>query len=750
MEQKNILSLGQNNIESTQNQLDLNLLSYQVSHPQQLENQENSSNIMNELENTDITMISEQTLLKKVKSQTRKLVYQNKIFQNAMCQVINQKEDQHVMISYQSEEHKNCIQNISSKYQKIFEKDKNSLQNDFYQQNQCQIKLKQTTINQVPINQSNCQQLKQFEKETDIAIQKDKQEHKIDLAVRTEQTNDLGNDNQQENSERKLIQQDKNSLHNGFSQKDGQIKQNQIKDELILNDNQTNSLQLKYFEEKINIDQQKNKQEHNKQLTLKPEQANDQENEKQQDEYLQQDYYSRNDSSNKEDQIKKNQISNEQHFNNQVDCKSIQEKNDLDFQNDEQQSINVQNLKDKQIYNQENVNLQEKTDRDKIQSQKQDQQIHIQLNTIQQPSQVQQHDILNMENISKQEGQSSQDTTSIPISQNTPIIQQKIQSILSQQTQQVTSKNIEKQHEISQSYSSQLKTKFDEIQAYQFNTDYEKLFEQEQIPLYKKVWEQEIFDRVNKNQSEIFKSQKSKIFERLKNEQFYLCKIVHSNQIEDLILGFFLDEQDNFDEQENLNEYIFKIIYSPVQSDIDLQDQIIKTLGFQLEVIKLEQENISILKFKKNDYLSFSNKFENLVQFKLNIQQIENNYEINSLNYQDCNECNDYKICQNKNCFKNIKYRISAFLKYKKYSYCEYQNKLIEGMIFQLDQDELVLEYLNFVYKTVFSFLENNQIDDKNTCQQQSDYCSEIISQNKQNFSFKEDDEQKSIIDFLI
>ncbi|KAL4509046.1 hypothetical protein ABPG73_006432 [Tetrahymena malaccensis] len=620
MEKQNILPEGQD----TQNQLDLNQLGQQVSYPQLFQNQESSSKIQNELEDTSISTISEQTLLKKLS-------------------IKRETSTQQYLIAIK--ENENYNEHISSKNPKILEQDKNSLQNDFSQK-QSQTKQKQTTIfERVPDNQINLLQLNYFKQKTDIDLTNDEKENSKEQTLKHEQqTNNYESDNQQKNSERKIFKQDKKCPQNDFLPKNTQIQEQQTIIEWVPN-NQINCRQLKYFDEKNNVSLQKNEQEHEKEQQLNQEQTNYQgDNYEQQnsDNKTNQQYnnYSANDFSIKQDQSKQNQNTRELISNNKISTTQIKEtleKTGRNLQNDDQQHINVQNLYDKQISNLVNVNSEKNTDNDKNQFQRQDQQIDDKQQITQQSDQILKKDILNLEIIYKQKGQTYKEEPNISCSQTISIVQQQILSITSQQIDQDIKKYVGKEDNSSPSYSSQLKKIFDEIKNYTFQ-EYYKSVELNQITFYKQVWEEEIFDRVNESivSSDQFKSQKQKIYESLKIKQLYLCKILYSNQLEDLIIG------SNFDNNNNYDEYIFKIIYNPVQSDIDLQSQIIKTLGFQFELIQLEQENILILGFKKNDYLSFSNQFELLVQFKSNIQETEQNYyEINRISCQKCSNCQD-------------------------------------------------------------------------------------------------------------
>ncbi|KAL4509049.1 hypothetical protein ABPG73_006435 [Tetrahymena malaccensis] len=585
MEKQNILSQGQDYIEPTIIQLDVNQLSQQVPHTQQFQNQKDSFDIQNELEATNITTISEQTLSKKVRSQIRRFLCQSRIIQNATCQVINQKENQHAILSYQNQDNTSSILQLSSKklidqsfqsqHEQIFQQDKDSQHNNFSQKGD-QIKLTQTTKEQIINKNTNYQKLKYIEEKIDKQLNNDQKEHKKEQNLLNEQTSDLRNANQQSYANKESFQLEINCPQNDLTQKKGQKK---------------------------------------------------------------------------DVQIDKDPISN-----NKNDCKEIipiQEKTEKNKQNSDQQHNHTQDLKQKEIHNEGKVNLKESTEEQKNQPQQQSQQIDDNQRAILQLDQIQQKDNLSQKNTTNHDSQSPKGTTSNQ--PNTPITQQEIQQ------------------DINMKYS-QLKELFHEIQDYKFDEYKIHIMYDQGLYQVKKLWEQEIFDEVNcsQTQNEKFKSQKLKIFERLKQEQFYLCKIIYSNQIEDLILGFYLDDYDDFEESENLDEYIFKIIYTTIESDIDLQNQIIQTLGLQFEIIKLEQENISILGFRKKDYLSFSEKIELLVECQSKLKQIEENYyEINSQNCQECQECNDQITCENKNCFKNIKSVIKDFFKYKKYWYCE-------------------------------------------------------------------------------
>ncbi|KAL4512656.1 hypothetical protein ABPG72_020493 [Tetrahymena utriculariae] len=277
-----------------------------------------------------------------------------------------------------------------------------------------------------------------------------------------------------------------------------------------------------------------------------------------------------------------------------------------------------------------------------------------------------------------------------------------------------------------------------------------------QLELNNITIQQEIQSKTNQQQFEIIKSAKklsnlsysyasqlNKIFGEIVAYKYTECEKKIKFEQKDLIIGFFQDQHENFD------DFIFKIIYNSIQSDIDSQTLILQTLGFQFELIKLDQENISIIILQKDDFLSIRDKLEQLVQFEQNIEQIENNYDINSQNCLECTICEDQNTCENQNCFKNIKSRIQKFLQKKKYSYSKYENKLVKGILFQLSKEKLITEYLNFVHNTIFSFLENDQIDEQNISQQQLIQITESVSEKKQISSLEEINQQINNVDII-
>ncbi|KAL4512749.1 hypothetical protein ABPG72_020586 [Tetrahymena utriculariae] len=369
--------------------------------------------------------------------------------------------------------------------------------------------------------------------------------------------------------------------------------------------------------------------------------------------------------------------------------KQFQEKTDNNnLKKDGYKQNKQQSLFHTQIIYQKNVTEQEDTEKKKYFTSQQDQYMYDQNKAIQFSDKMQQYSVSKLQNIFEQAVQKSE-------GRSTPLQPNLFEKSSTQLKQNEYEKILKiKQNQI-EGYFSQLKIIFDKIQDDQLH-EYTKIKEWDYVNKVKIEWDEQIFEKVNGNGIQ-----------------------------KDLLTGFIEHEYQSFD------NYIFKIIHRSVQFDKDSQIQIIQILGLESLIINLEQENISILIFQRDDFLSIQKKIEKLVQFVQNIQQFENNSDINSQNCLECTECQNQKTCKKYSCFKNIRSRILAFLQNKQYSYCEYQNKLINGLILKLSKEEFIVDYLNYVHKLIFSFLENDQIDESNTYQQQSIYfCQNRFEEN--------------------
>ncbi|KAL4508633.1 hypothetical protein ABPG73_006019 [Tetrahymena malaccensis] len=279
------------------------------------------------------------------------------------------------------------------------------------------------------------------------------------------------------------------------------------------------------------------------------------------------------------------------------------------------------------------------------------------------------------------------------------------------------------------SRQSELQKLFSQIQQYSYE-EYKQCqkWEQSEHQFVDLSWEEETFNNINQFQSKNFQNYKKNIFSKLKQNSQYLSKIFISNQKEDLIVGYKKEEQTYFiksdteqdvqvmgvkvldlNQKENIKiqEYVYKIMYNPIQSEVDQQIITVETIGLQIEHIQIEQENIDILIMTRDDFLKIQNQLKQLFDFKPYLSQKKMYHEINSKSCQYCNKCQQMKTCSDSKCFKNVKFRILGFLQNKNYKYCVYDDKKTQGIIFQfqLNEGEFIREYQYFVLKIIFSFI---------------------------------------------
>ncbi|KAL4489336.1 hypothetical protein ABPG72_018991 [Tetrahymena utriculariae] len=289
--------------------------------------------------------------------------------------------------------------------------------------------------------------------------------------------------------------------------------------------------------------------------------------------------------------------------------------------------------------------------------------------------------------------------------------------------------SIQQQRKLTENYASQVQELLDRIDEHSFqdlNIQQKELDQQKSefnpYGLYSKA----------------FENQKAKIFKKLNEDQFYLCKILASDNKQTLILGFQEKQSvSEFTGQNQNIQLIQLIIHNPAESEIVCLIQLFQTLQLKFHHFQIEQEKIQIFRFKKNEFLLIQEKFEVLTQFQTYIQQIKEYYEINSSSFLSCEKCSNQNICENYQCFKNVKTRILDFFKNKKYFYCEYQDKLIEGLIFQFNQEELSTFYINYAYELIFSFLKSEEINQKSQLKETDNQKINDYQQNSQTLNLQ-------------
>ncbi|KAL4509048.1 hypothetical protein ABPG73_006434 [Tetrahymena malaccensis] len=462
MEKQNISYRGQGEIEPTQNQVGLNQLSQQIACTEYFQNQENSSKIQNKLVDINIIAVQEQTVLKKVKSQiVRRTIAQDKIIQNGMYQIINQREDQHAIISNQNQENDNYIQHVSSKNKKIVLQDKSNLLKNFSQK-QGQTKQEQTIIQQIPINQINPQQLKYSKQKKDnnstkneddlnqisqeISIPKQSQNQECSPKIQ----NKLEDTNITTTSEQTLLKKVKNQIirksvgFNKIVQNNANYyvfnqKKNQHAIVSYKNQDNQNCIQHIYFVQQVKSSFHS---------------------------FL----------SGEQGQIKQEHATIKQVPNNQINHLQInQQKTDQNQQKAEKENSQKQTLKH-ELITYENHNYQDNSER-KI---------------------LQQDSKFSQNGLCLKKAENKQKQTTIQKIANSQINLRKLK-YLDEKNQ-----NLEKENISYKNHYPELKIIFDEIEDYSFD-DYEKLFDEKLFGTYfiKKVWDYEIFDRVNETKRRI-------------------------------------------------------------------------------------------------------------------------------------------------------------------------------------------------------------------------------------------------------
>ncbi|KAL4509502.1 hypothetical protein ABPG73_022718 [Tetrahymena malaccensis] len=270
------------------------------------------------------------------------------------------------------------------------------------------------------------------------------------------------------------------------------------------------------------------------------------------------------------------------------------------------------------------------------------------------------------------------------------------------QVDQIKTKQLEIEKQLTITYASQLEKIANQIKELKING---------------KDLDQQKFESINESQiqSNAFQDQKTKIFQKLNENNVQFIKILTSHDKQTLVLGIQKQLASELTDK-NIKEIISFIYHNSTEQELVCLNQIFNTLQIKFDFIKIEQDNISIYNVQKKDFEALIyEKFKILTKFEQSVYQIKDYYYvIDSNNFpQNCQNCENYQ------CFQNTKARIIAFLQFKKHFYCEYQNKnkQTEELIFKLSKEEIITFYINFVYKLIFRFLENGEANEQNQLQ---------------------------------
>ncbi|KAL4509008.1 hypothetical protein ABPG73_006394, partial [Tetrahymena malaccensis] len=228
MYQNNSSSNKQENIEPTQNFLSQNLLRQQASQIEQFQNQEEFSNMQNKQDDASITFTSENSIKKKVKSLIKRgHNSQKKISGNYVCQVINQNQDQHAMLSNKDQvinqlHLSSRNQNSQQQHQKASQQDK-IFQSNIDSQEEDQSKQDNNMFVQDFQNFSNPCQFNFNNYTNNSSQQKDQQQSQSQYPLNLDQKSVY----QQKNMMKRTIVNENDSLQNDFHNSEAQNKYKQ-------------------------------------------------------------------------------------------------------------------------------------------------------------------------------------------------------------------------------------------------------------------------------------------------------------------------------------------------------------------------------------------------------------------------------------------------------------------------------------------------------------------------------------------
>ncbi|KAL4513094.1 hypothetical protein ABPG72_017779 [Tetrahymena utriculariae] len=199
---------------------------------------------------------------------------------------------------------------------------------------------------------------------------------------------------------------------------------------------------------------------------------------------------------------------------------------------------------------------------------------------------------------------------------------------------------------------------------------------------------QEIFDKINQTSSFkniYFQQQKIDIFNKLKNENIFINKLIHSNEKGDLFIGF---------EEVQVSQYydkIIKILYNQSQEqEKDKEILVLDILKFQYEFIEINENNAHILILDKEECLSFKKKFKQYmksIQKNLNFNQLENLFQITLENEQ-----------------QNF---LISFLKQQIKFLCEFTDQDVQGIMINANLQQIIQPFQNYILNYVFNIIIN-------------------------------------------
>ncbi|KAL4450410.1 hypothetical protein ABPG74_019308 [Tetrahymena malaccensis] len=261
-----------------------------------------------------------------------------------------------------------------------------------------------------------------------------------------------------------------------------------------------------------------------------------------------------------------------------------------------------------------------------------------------------------------------------------------------------------------------------QIYEYQFN-EYEM---QEQSEFYTDVgnfferkFNEDTFNKINKNciQNTHFEQMKNTIFNQLQQRNFYLCKLLSSNEKQDLFIGY-----EELDTLQYENELI-SIKYNMTQTEYKITEKMFEALKINCQIIDISINNTYVFILSVSDIEVIQDQiklFNESLNKVLNYSSYKNYFEIS---FKDSDQ---YKKFQSQE--KQIEFLLS-FIKEQTYYMCEFNDKQVEGIMLNLIQQQIIQQLQNFVIYHIFNLsLKEDSFPQQNKMEQNQSY---VIQQKK-------------------
>ncbi|KAL4477487.1 hypothetical protein ABPG74_002637 [Tetrahymena malaccensis] len=220
----------------------------------------------------------------------------------------------------------------------------------------------------------------------------------------------------------------------------------------------------------------------------------------------------------------------------------------------------------------------------------------------------------------------------------------------------------------------------------------------QQIKEYKFQIEQQKLDQMK----EQFSKQKQQVLDELIKNKYHPCKILTSNEKEDLLIGYQELKQNIY------YDILIQILYKPTQQEIQKDILVMKTLNFTYQNFEYPFYDAHIFIFSLQELIKIDQKlksFYEVLESDLNFKQINSDLEFNLVEQSQNQEqkLNPVKI--------SVEF-LKEFFKKQEYYLCEYKNQESHGiMIEQVSKEKIYQDFCKFILNSIFKVpIRENQI----------------------------------------